>query len=117
MIRRASTVRNPGWWGLPSGQVESGEAEAEAVQREIREELGIEVAPQLRVWTSLSTDGGWMTHWWTATTDDSHLVPNRREVEEARWCTRAEIDRLDPLFSTDVEFFREVWPASREGLV
>jgi mutator protein MutT len=35
-----------GWWSLPGGALETGEALAEAVRREVREETGLEVEPQ-----------------------------------------------------------------------
>ena len=37
-----------GWWSLPGGALETGEALADAVRREVREETGLEVRP-LRV--------------------------------------------------------------------
>ena len=41
--RRAPDAAMPGNWEFPGGKVEPGESEAEAVEREIAEELGVEV--------------------------------------------------------------------------
>jgi len=43
--RRAPDEAMPGNWEFPGGKVEPGESEAEAVEREIGEELGVEVRP------------------------------------------------------------------------
>jgi 8-oxo-dGTP diphosphatase len=34
-----------GWWSLPGGALETGEALADAVRREMREETGLEIEP------------------------------------------------------------------------
>ncbi len=34
-----------GWWSLPGGALETGESLREAVQREVREETGLEIEP------------------------------------------------------------------------
>jgi ADP-ribose pyrophosphatase YjhB (NUDIX family) len=34
-----------GWWSLPGGALETGEALADAVRREVREETGLEIRP------------------------------------------------------------------------
>ena len=43
ILRRSPEVNQGGEWGLPSGHVEPGETEADAVVREIREETGFSI--------------------------------------------------------------------------
>jgi 8-oxo-dGTP diphosphatase len=114
MVKRAPSARNPGRWGLPSGKIEPGETEPEAVVREMREELAVEVVPVRRLWTSTSADGAWTTHWWEANVEQGRVSPARREVDDARWLTIAEVRRLGCVFPTDLQFFGTVWPTTAE---
>ena len=45
LVERAAGLSNAGSWCFPGGHVEPGETSREAVVRELREELGIEVEP------------------------------------------------------------------------
>lgn len=67
LTRRSPQVREPGKWCLPGGHFEGGETWIEAMRREVREEVGIEVLgerligvysdPALTVTSDVSKDG------------------------------------------------------------
>ena len=43
MARRPEGKAYAGWWEFPGGKLEAGESACQALERELREELGIEV--------------------------------------------------------------------------
>jgi 8-oxo-dGTP diphosphatase len=51
--QRPSGVRRPLLWEFPGGKVEKGESDSQALARECREELGVELAVGRRRWTGL----------------------------------------------------------------
>jgi 8-oxo-dGTP diphosphatase len=110
VIRRGPEVLNPGYWALPSGRVEPGESQAQALVREAREELGLTVKPVAKVWECDTDDGAYRLHWWLADAVDGELAPDPGEVAEARWVPPSEFRRLDPTFVGDHEFFERVLP-------
>ncbi len=69
VARRGPGRRHAGCWELPGGQVEPGEDEPTAIQREIREELSVEITLGARLGeTTVPADGirvrmaAWMGH-------------------------------------------------------
>src|SRR5215475_10066544 len=110
-IRRGPAVVYSGYWAPPSGRVEPGETQPEAVAREMAEELGLDVRPIAKVWECPTQDGNYTLHWWTARPNDERpLVPQPGEVSEARWVTAAEFLALEPGFDADREFVRTILP-------
>ena len=89
-------------WDLPGGVVEVGESPRLAVQREVEEELGLEIEPgDLLLTDWLPPWGGWDDAvclvfdggTCTAPRLDS-VVMQEREIRDVRFCTLEEVDEL-----------------------
>ncbi|HRQ66143.1 MAG TPA: NUDIX domain-containing protein [Xanthomonadaceae bacterium] len=110
LIRRARTVPRAGVWSPPTGRIEAGESAAQAVVREAREELGLEVRPIAQAWTSVTDDGRFRLLWWLAESDAGTITPDPQEVAEWRWIAPADFDAVQPVFESHRPFFAEVLP-------
>jgi len=113
-IRRGPRGPFSNYWSLPSGRIEPGETQAQAVAREVAEEVGLRVTPVAKVWECPTDDGSFTLHWWTVTLEVTELRLAPDEVSEARWVTSAEFLALEPAFEGDRVFFREVLPTLPE---
>ena len=110
VIRRAPLVRLPGYWAPPSGRIEPGESQPEAVVREVREEIGLEVRAVGKVWECETGDGEYELHWWRVERVAGELRLDPREASDARWVDTPEFLGLEPTFAGDREFFQRVLP-------
>ena len=104
VIRRARRVVAPGAVCFPGGGVEPGESEPEALVRELREELGIEVQPLDCVWRSITPWNVEMAWWRAVLGNDAQLVANSYEVEAAWWLSPRELLARDDLLPSNREF-------------
>lgn len=52
ICQRPQGVGQSGRWEFPGGKREQGEGDRAALRRELREELGIELAVEKRIWTA-----------------------------------------------------------------
>lgn len=110
VIRRGKGVPRPGYWTPVSGGLEPGEDQRDAVMREVREEVGLDVAPLGKVWECLTDDGRYRLHWWLADYRHGQLRPDPREVGAARWIDPGEFASLSPTFADDRRFFADILP-------
>ncbi len=107
LIKRAKKGEAEDYWCPITGAVESDETQAEAVVREAKEEMGLDVKPVKKVWQCYTEDKQYLIHWWSAEQQNTTITPNPEEVKEYCWVTFAEMQQLDKMFSADLFFFKQ----------
>lgn len=93
--RRAEHLHQGGLWEFPGGKVELGETVRTALQRELAEELAIEIAtcePLLTIAHDYKDKAVLLDVWWV---DAFQGEPNGREGQPLRWVEISELRTLD----------------------
>lgn len=93
---------------FPGGGLEPGESEQEGLRRELREELGVKVDPERRLWQCYSPSGVVLAWWLARLPPGQQLQPNSAEVARAMWLTIPQIRRLPNLLPTNRQFL-DAW--------
>ncbi|WP_063643517.1 (deoxy)nucleoside triphosphate pyrophosphohydrolase [Catenulispora acidiphila] len=106
--RRSAPPRLAGKWEFPGGKVEAGESDAEAVVRECREELGVEVTVGARVGADARIDDRLTLRVFLAYLEPGQPEPSPLEDHDRlAWVRRGELLDLDWL-SPDVPIVGEL---------
>jgi 8-oxo-dGTP diphosphatase len=87
--RRSEPPALAGGWELPGGKVEPGEGDLDALARECREELGVEIAVGERVGGDWAMPGDAVLRVWTAALVAGEPQP-LEDHSEVRWLTPAQ---------------------------
>lgn len=80
----------PGKVCFPGGTVEIGESQQNAVVREMREELGVDVEPVQRVWQSFYEDKPLLLSAWLGILLSHEFKADEVEVAQVLWLTAQE---------------------------
>ena len=104
VIERSQLVRAPGMFCFPGGGIEAGESEADAVVRELLEELALHAVAARQLWTSI-TPWNVALSWWLAHVEpDAAPVPFAAEVASFHWLSVAEIRGRSKLLASNLDF-------------
>lgn len=91
VIQRSAHVRVPLAWCFPGGEIEPGESQADALIREMQEELNADVAPGELLMTQTKHDGRLVLYCWSADLLTPEPRPNPAEVAQFAWLTPDEL--------------------------
>lgn len=92
--RRTSPPELAGGWELPGGKVEPGEEAADAVVREVAEELGCGIAVSRLLEREVPIRGELVLRVALATLVDGEPVPRESEHDAVRWLGPDELDAV-----------------------
>ncbi|QUQ69109.1 (deoxy)nucleoside triphosphate pyrophosphohydrolase [Kutzneria sp. CA-103260] len=104
--QRAFPSDHAGRWEFPGGRVEPGESETDAVVRECREELGVEVTAGRTVGPDVPLKNGMVLRLYTATLADD-AEPVAVEHSAVKWIGVEEFDAL-PWLEADLAFLPDL---------
>jgi len=104
LIRRSTSVVAPLQVCFPGGGIDADESQADAVVREMHEELDAMVTPVACIWQHTYIERA-VTLWgWYATLHSSQLTRNQEEVEEILWLTADEVITHPDLLPRTIDF-------------
>lgn len=85
----------------PGGHLEGNENASEALIREFKEELGLNVIPTHEIAITPGDVNDQLTHWWLCETKSGNIKIKEDEIADAAYFTAEEMEQI------------KIWPATR----
>lgn len=115
VIQRSQSVIAPGAYCFPGGGIHDGETEADALVREMNEELNVVATPNRCLWRSVTPWNVSLAWWLAELSESSVLRPNVDEVAEVHWLSPIEIRSLANLLESNHHFL-DAWEGNEFDL-
>ena len=109
LVKRSAYINaGAGYWCPVSGRVNKNETQSEAIQREVKEEVGLNVKAIKKVAEIPSHDNRFTLHFWTTEIISGEANITRDEATDFKWVTFQQMKQLQPVFQQDVEVFAKL---------
>jgi 8-oxo-dGTP pyrophosphatase MutT (NUDIX family) len=114
-IKRSRYVKAPSAIGFAGGGVEPDEEQDQAIVREMKEELGVDVVPIKRVWKFLTARGVELNFWQVKIVPGQTIRIEPDEIEMWAWHTPESLRQQHNLISSAIPFL-DCWEAGEISL-
>lgn len=97
-----------GYWCPVSGRVEENETQIEALEREVKEEVGLSVKAVKKFCEIPTHDNQFKLHFWTTEIISGEASVTSNEATDFRWVTLKQMKQLAPVFEEDIRVFEKL---------
>ncbi len=108
-IRRSDYIDTAaGYWCPVSGRVEENETQIEALEREVKEEVGLSVKALKKICEIPSHNNQFILHFWTTEIISGKASVASNEATDFKWVTLEQMKQLAPDFDEDIQVFENL---------